>query len=327
MICEGIDSKPPDDLRLESMKKWVMIFCVAICPLLAQEEDVWDSQGPSVQDFNSFLQDSFANQDWWGVVDYASVLINSFPETPFAQDAPFAMGEGYFKLGQYEMSNETFSNYLSSATMPRYFEEAIRYKFEIAEKFASGAKMRLFGSPKMPAWLPAKEEAIQIYNDVIAALPHADITAQALLSKSRLQLEMEEYKQSTETLDLLIHRFPKHDLAAEAYLEKTKAYLAQCKAQKLDPDILDMADLNIRRFRLAFPREPRVAEAEVAYAGMQEVFADALYDTACFFERFGRTKKTDAAQIYFRSIISKYPNTQAAKASQAKLDAHASATS
>lgn len=300
-----------------------MIFCTALGPLLAQEgaqeEGAWEPQSTSVQEFNGFLQEAFANQDWWGVVDYATVIAQNFPETPFAKEAPYAMGEGYFKLGQYELSNQTFSDYLSSTTMPRYFEEAIRYKFDIAEKFANGAKLRLFGSPKMPAWLPAQEEAIKIYNDVIAALPHADITAQALLSKSRLQLQMEEYKQSAETLDLLIHRFPKHDLAAEAYLEKTRAYLAQCKAQKLDPDLLDMADLNIRRFRLAFPREPRVAEAEQAYAGMQEVFADALYETACFFERFGRTKKTDAANIYFRNIIAKYPNTQAAKASQAKL--------
>ncbi len=302
------------------MKKWLTIFCAALTPLLAQEEgEDFAFEGTSVQEFNGFLQEAFAAQDWWGVVDYGAILVNDFSDTPFAKEAPFSIAEGYFNLEQYEMSNEMFSSYLASTAMPRYFEEAIRYKFEIAERFAHGAKLRLFGSPKMPAWLPAKEEAIEIYNDVIAALPHADITAQALLSKSRLQFELEDYKPSVETLDLLIHRFPKHDLAAEAYLEKTRNYLAQCKAQKLDPDILDMADLNIRRFRLAFPREPRVAEAELAYAGMQEVFAESLYETACFFERFGRTKKTDAAQIYFRNLISKYPNTKAAKAAQAKL--------
>jgi outer membrane protein assembly factor BamD (BamD/ComL family) len=290
-------------------------------PLLAQqrEEGEWNLEGPSVQEFNSFLQEAFANQDWWGVVDYGTIILNSFPDSPFAKEAPFAVGEGYFKLGEYELSNTAFSDYLANTSVPRYFEEAIRYKFEIAEQFAHGAKLHLFGSPKMPAWLPAKEEAIQIYNDVIAALPHAEITAQALLSKAKLQFEMEEYKPSTETLDLLIHRFPKHDLAAEAYLEKAEAYLAQCKAQKLDPDILDMADLNIRRFRLAFPREPRVALAEKAYEGMQEVFAESLYETACFFERFGRTKKTNAAQIYFQTLISKYPNTEAAKAAKEKL--------
>jgi outer membrane protein assembly factor BamD (BamD/ComL family) len=146
---------------------------------------------------------------------------------------------------------------------------------------------------------------------------HSEFAAKSLLSKARVQTYMEDYKLSTETLDLLIRRFPKHELAAEAYLEKNKVFLIQCQAQNLDPDILDMTELNLRKFRLAFPREFRLAEAEKLFVEIQELFAQSLFETGQFFEK---TKKIPASLIYYSKVISKYPNTEAALASREKLE-------
>lgn len=302
------------------MKKIFAFLVLSFSTLSALEENelVWDApQGPSVQEYNSALQDAIASQDWWKVVDYAQLISYNFPSTPFAQDAAFIIGEAYYKLGQLEYSNEAFTAYLNQVSSPRHFEEAIHYKFMIAEQFASGSKKRLFGSHKMPAWLPAREDALKIYDEVIAALPHSEICAKALLSKSRIQVYFEDFKPSIETLDLLIRRFPKGDLAAEAYLEKSKVYSLQCQGQNLDPDILDLTEVNLRKFKLSFPREPRIAEAEKIYADMQEAFAANLFETGRFFER---TKKIPASIIYYTKVIAKYPNTQAAQTAKEKLE-------
>jgi outer membrane protein assembly factor BamD (BamD/ComL family) len=169
----------------------------------------------------------------------------------------------------------------------------------------------------MPAWLPAQEDALKIYDEVIAALPHSEIAAQALLNKARLQVYFEDYKPSIETLDFLIRRFPKHALAAESFLEKNKIYLIQCKAQNLDPDLLDLAEVNTRKFQQAFPREPRVAEAERIISEMKEIFAENLFETGCFFQK---TKKIPASIIYYTKVVAKYPNTQAALSAREKLE-------
>jgi outer membrane protein assembly factor BamD (BamD/ComL family) len=301
------------------MKKSVFILIASVSTLVALEEDelVWENTGPSVQEYNSALQQAIASENWWSVIDYANILSYNFPTTPFAQEASYLMGEAYYKLNQLEYSNECFTAYLNHVSSPKHFEEAIEYKFNIAEQFAHGAKKRLFGSPKMPAWVPAKEDSIQIYDEVIAALPHSDFAVRALLSKARVQTYFEDYKPSIETLDLLIRRFPKHDLAAEAYLEKGKVYLMQCQAQNLDPDILDLTEVNLRKFRLAFPREPRLAEAEKNLSEMEEIFAQNLFETGNFFER---TKKIPASVIYYHKVITKYPKTEAAAASREKLE-------
>jgi hypothetical protein len=38
-------------------------------------------------------------------------------------------------------------------------------KFAIAEFFREGGKMRLFGSHKLPAIMPAREDALKIYDE------------------------------------------------------------------------------------------------------------------------------------------------------------------
>lgn len=300
------------------MKKIFLSLSLFATPLLALEEGdlIWDL-GPSVQEYNSSLQQSLAAQDWWSVIDYADIISYSFPASPFAQELPYVMGEAYCKLNELEYANECFTDYLNHVAAPRHFEEAIEYKFNIAERFANGAKKKLFGSPKMPAWVPAQEDAIPIYDDVIAALPHSEFAAKSLLSKARIQTSLEDFKPAVETLDLLIRRFPKHELAAEAYLEKNKVYLLQCQAQSLDPDLLDLVEVNLRKFHLAFPRESRLVEAEKICSELQELFAQNLYETGKFFEK---TKKIPASIIYYNRVISKYPNTEAATASREKLE-------
>lgn len=300
------------------MRKLLLFAAACAGSLFALEEEelTWENKGPSVQEFNHYLQEALANQDWWAVVDYTEIISYHFPTSPFARDCSFLMGEAFFKLNQLELANECFSAYLNHAASPKHFEEAIHYKFAIAEQFRNGVKKPLFGSHKMPKIVPAQEDAIAIYDEVIATLPHSDIAAQSLMGKAKIQAEFEDFKPSLETLDMLIRRFPKSELAAEAYLEKMRVYLGQCQGQNLDPDSLDLAEANLRKFRLAFPREFRVADAEKVLTEMEEVFANHLLEIGRFFEK---TKKIPASKIYYNKVVAKYPTTEAAAKARDKL--------
>ncbi len=318
MLGRSLTELPICPMLANSMRNPLFLFLASAIPLLALEEQelIWDP-GPSVQEYNSALQQAIAAENWWAVIDYANLISYNFPTSPFAQEISYIMGEAYYKLNQLEYANDCFTAYLNRVSSPKHFEEAIEYKFNIAERFAGGAKKRLFGSPKMPAWVPAKEDSIQIFDEVIAAFPHSEIAIKSLLNKAHIQAYFEDYKPAIETLDLLIRRFPKHDLAAKAYLEKNGVYLLQCQVQSLDPNILDLAEVNLRKFRLAFPREPRLIEAEKALLEIKEIFAQNLFETGQFFEK---TKKIPSSLIYYSKVVAKYPGTEAAKASREKLE-------
>jgi len=306
------------------MKKLFFAFWVLLAaPLLSQEEipveqvlPLEEEEGPSVQEFYGYMQEAIDDGDWWSAIDYGQIVLYHFPDSPFGQEIPFFIGMAYLQLGQHELANESLSEYLRKSTSPKHFEEALDGKFAIAEFFREGGKKRLFGSHKMPAILPAREDALLIYEEIIASIPHHEMAAKALLGKAEIQAYDEDFRPSVETLQLLIRRFPKHELAAESYLRINQVYLSQAQTQQLDPDLLDLAELNLRKFKLAFPREPRLTEAEKALADIKELFAENLLETGEFYRK---RKKTDASLIYFSKIVAKYPDSQAAVAAREYL--------
>lgn len=258
----------------------------------------------SVQEHYSAAIDAYQKQDWYEVIHHTVIVIKNFASTPFAQESYYYLAVAYFHHGEYDFANRFIAKYLKKQTTHKFFEEAIRLKFDIAEKFHHGAKKHILGLQNMPKWVPAREEAIEIYDEVIAALPHHELAALSLFGKAQLQLGEDEYKASIETYQTLIRRFPKHPLAAESYIGIAQVYLVQAQREYPDQDFLDLAEINLRKFRYDFPGEEKVAVAENMFVHMQEVYASDLYDTARFYER---TKKPQAAYIYYTRILAKYP--------------------
>jgi outer membrane protein assembly factor BamD (BamD/ComL family) len=293
-----------------------LIVCSALSAQ-GPEETFSPEESLSVADYNSYLLEAIANQNWWSVVDYADIISYRFPMTPFAQEMAFQSAFAYYNLGQLELANEALTQYLNQPSKHSHFEEAIQMKFEIAESFRSGKRKSLFGSHKLPQWMPAEEDAIQIYDEVISTMPTSELAVKSLFGKAKVQCAIADYKPAVETLQSLIRRFPKHDLASQAYLEISRVYLEQAKNTSLDLDFLDLADVNLRKFKLAFPRDPRISEAEGLFAEMNELFAANLLRTGRFYQK---TKKLPAAKIYYERTVGKYPGTQAAQQAQELLD-------
>lgn len=271
----------------------------------------------SVQEHYSAILDAYQREEWELVIHQSLIMINNFPSTPFAEETYFYLGVGYFHMGEFELSNNNLTYYLKKQTSPKFFEEAIQYKFQIAEQFHHGAKKHLMGWESMPKWLPAQGEAIAIYDEVVTALPHHELAAQSLFGKAQLLLKDEEYKASIETYQTLIRRFPKHPLSIESFIGIAQVYLIQSKEQYPDQDYLDLAEINLKKFKFSFPGEERIAEADAMFLDMKEVFASNLYDTGRFYER---TKKPHAAHIYYNRILAKYPETKVAVSATKRLD-------
>lgn len=117
----------------------------------------------------------------------------------------------------------------------------------------------------MPKWLPAYEVAIEIYDEVITTMPRDDLAAKSLYRKGVLLLRMEEYKKSIDSFQTLCRRFPKHPLAPDGYVGISDVYLTESKKEFPDSNKLELAEINLRKFKTHFPSEPRVEEAEKDY--------------------------------------------------------------
>ncbi|NGX47806.1 MAG: Outer membrane protein assembly factor BamD [Chlamydiae bacterium] len=306
------------------MRKYVILFLIpAICSFadytlkdgkLVEREEIATE---SVQEHYSTVTKYFEKGEWKNLEKEAIILIKNFPNSPFARDATFFLGMAYFKQDDFEMANIEFTEYLTRQATPKYFEETIQYKFEIAEKFRSGARKHIMGFKTLPKWMPAGSEAIAIYDEVISALPHHELAAHSHYGKAQVQAKNEDFRAAVESYQTLIRRFPKHPLAIESYIGIGEVYLQQSQSEYCDPDFLDLAELNLRKFRTSFPGEEKIAVAQGNYMRMQDHYAGSLFETARFYER---TNKWGAAKIYYAKILKNYPDSFVAKKSKDRLE-------
>lgn len=270
----------------------------------------------SVQEHYSAALEAHEKQNWPELLRQTAVVLKNFPKTPFAQESLFYSAVAYFQTQELETADRQLSSYLKSSQTPKFFEEAISLKYSIAESFQKGAKKHLLGLKFMPRWVPATEEAFQIYEEVIAALPHHEVAAKALFKKGALYFKTHEYKSSVEAFQTLIRRFPKHELSPESYVSIGEVYLTQSQEEYPDPDLLDLASINLRKFRADFPSDHRTQTAASLFLDMQEVYAQNLFETGKFFEK---TKKEKAAKIYYNKIVLSFPETKTAALCEKKL--------
>jgi outer membrane protein assembly factor BamD (BamD/ComL family) len=271
----------------------------------------------SVQEHYGLLLEAVQEEKWDVVVQQATIMIQNFPDSPFYQESFYFLGLGFFQKEEYDIANQYLTTYLKKQTALQHFREAIELKFQIADRFGNGYKKHIGGIALLPRWMPAKDEAIEIYDEVINALPNDDLAAKALFGKAKVVLDDEEYASGIEVFQSLIRRFPKHALAPDAYIEIAKVYLLESKERYPDADFLDLATLNLKKFRQDFPSDERLEAAENILADMQEVYAKSFYEIAKFYER---TKKPHASILYYSKILKAFPNTKTAELSKKRLN-------
>lgn len=271
----------------------------------------------SDQEHYSAMIAALEQSDWKRLEKEARILANNYSSTPYARDVSYYLGVAYFNLGDYELANGEFTEYLTRQATPKFFESAIQHKFEIAEGFRTGKKKHFLGLRTLPKWTPAGSDAISIYEEVISAFPHHELAAHSLYGKAQILAKREDFRASIEAFQTLIRRFSKHPLAIESYIGIGGVYLMQAQAEYPDPDYLDLAELNLRKFQASFPQEEKLEVARLNLMDMQEYYASCFYETARFYER---TKKWGAAKIYYKKILATYPESDIAIQSQQRLD-------
>lgn len=255
-------------------------------------------------------------RDWKKAAHHFNIVSVNFPHTNEGIESKFYLGVSQFYLGEYEFANQAFTDYLKCTNNPDHLEDAIKFKFYVAEAFRSGAKRRIMGWKYFPAWLDASEEAIETYDEIISAFPCHPLALDSLFAKGNLLWSMEDYRGAVDAFMTLIRRFPKEEKAPESYLMVSRVYLDQAAKEFQNPDILALADLNLKKFDHDFPTDERLDEAKHYVQLVKEVFAKGLYTTGRFYERI---KKPSASILYYQNAIERFPDTDIASRCRNRL--------
>lgn len=258
------------------------------------------------------------NCDWKEAAAQFRIVSRSFPNSKLGQESLYYLGVAEYFLYELDTANESFSQYLKAQNNPQFFAETMQFKYAIATELKNGAKIRFFGTRQLPKWASGTDLAVEIYDEIIAAIPCSDLAAQSLYAQGQILWKQRLYRDSIDVYLQLIRRFPKHEYAPESYLIITQIYLDQARCEFQNPDLLALAQITLRRFKEEFPRDERVCQAEATVMEIKEVYATGLYETGQFYER---KKEPRASIIYYSNAINQFPDTAVSKLCQQRLAA------
>ncbi len=266
--------------------------------------------------FNAGVQ-KMENKDWNVALQNFSSIREYYKDSQVFEDALYFQAVCNYHLGEYHTSNKMLTEYLSSKFKLKFFEDSLNYKLAIANKFRDGAKKHLFDSEKFPKWASAKEDALEIYEEIIEMVPSHDLAAHAYYEKGSLLKKMRDYKTALECFQSLIKMFPKNSLAPEGYISIGEIYFAQSHSEYRNSDLMDLAQLNLEKFTQNFPRDERIEKVKHYFEEMKEIHAKGLYDIGMFYER---THKPKASVIYYVTAIEKFPDAHSTSLCKTRLE-------
>ena len=278
------------------MKKFIRALLLLPFALFATEEE----------DFTN-LKNQFQAKNWNLVVSLCSKITKAYPESIFSKDVYFFKGAAYFHVDDPDLSNQMLTKFLEKEGGSSYFEEALGYKYFIAEKFENGYYGHLFGVSALPRLESMWESAYQLYDEVILTIPRSEIAAKALFRKASMYCTDEKFDESIETFNTLIRKFARNSLSQKAYIEIARVYKKQIKTLYLDPKCLDFALINQKRFDLDYPSSKFKQEMEEEVLSIIDLFAEDIYKSALYFDK---KNQKESAIIYYKSLISKYPQSR-----------------
>lgn len=259
----------------------------------------------------------YSQEEWRKASNEFEKVIHFFPTSDAAAEASFYLGICYYEMKEYDFANAEFSGYLKSSTHPEFFEEAINYKYSVAKQLSVGYRRRPFKYRYFPKWIEGQSLALEIYDEIVITVPNHELAVCSLFSKAELLFSMREYRESIDTYQILIRRFPKHEYTPESFLRISEAYYQLSKLEFQNPDLLALAELNARKFGEEFPRDERIECAENYAQKIKEVYAMGLCSVGQFYER---TKYPNSAAIYYQCAIEEFPDTKVAKYCQRRLN-------
>ena len=309
------------------MKAYLMTLLVLFCSLTSLEA-AWIFQDGKLKNTDKVATLScdehfslgchaFEAQNWEEAEAQFRIVWTNFPSSAYGPDSAFFLGVCCYELDELDFANESFTDYLKSSCQPKYFEKTMEYKFRIASEFRAGARRRPFCTKQLPKWLPAQNLALQIYDDIIQTMPCHEYAAQSLWAKGHMLWDECLYQDSIDAFQTLIRRFPKHELTPKSYRAINQVYLAEAEWEFQNPDLLQLAEINLRKFRREFPRDETVLLAEADVQALKETYAAGLWKTGKSYEWQGQC---EAAAIYYMSAIKQFPDTAIADQCKSRLE-------
>jgi outer membrane protein assembly factor BamD len=182
--------------------------------------------------------------------------------------------------------------------------------YQLGNHFLAGRKRPILGHGA--ALLPARDKAVEIFQTITEEGPFSESGELAQYKLGLAHLALGEYEQAVTAFEQLIARYPNSSLVDDARFQLTQASLKGTFKPGYDQHPTDQALEELEAFVTEYPSSELAPEALERLKVLQERRSEHEFQVGAYYER---RKQPEAAVIYYRALLDRFPDTTwAAKA-------------
>lgn len=233
-------------------------------------------------------------------------LVKTWPLSPTAPEAQYRYATMLFKLYEFQRSFREFQNCLDKYPDTDHFSEILKYQYDIACLFLAGERQKVW---KIPT-LPSMEKTVEMFEKVIKNGPYSPYAAMSQLKIGFARENQRKWEDAVKAYQDLIRKYPKSDLADDAQFQIGYAWMQAARQADYDQTATNKAITAFEDYITKYPKSEKIEQARENILKLQGEQGRGLMRVAEFYDR---QHKTDAALIYYNSVVQKYPGSELAR--------------
>jgi outer membrane protein assembly factor BamD (BamD/ComL family) len=244
--------------------------------------------------------------------------LKRYPASAQRPEAMIALGDAELALGNRMQAYKQYEKALDQYPGLEGEERILRHEFAVGVAFLAGVKQKVFGIFRFPAY----EEGLDILDKVVQRAPGAALAEDAIKAKADYYFRNGEFALAETEYARLAQEFPRGRYPRMALLMSAQSALARFPGIAYDDSALWEARERFIAFR---DRYPQFAEQENIAALLRRIDGT-LADKHLMVGRwYSKQKHPESAAIYYREVISRWPDTNAAVQARSRLSVLAAA--
>ncbi len=234
-------------------------------------------------------------------------ILKNYPKASEAAESQFYLAQIEEAQGNLWEAYQDYQKVIDKYPFSERIADIIEKEYNIAEKFAAGAKRKAWGMT-----IPVENPAIEIFRKVVSNSQYGPFAAKAQYKLGLVHKSLSQFYEAEDAFNKVVTNYPDSEWAAAA-----KFQIASCRASLSRGPAYDQVSSREARekfeeFIRANPDAQLSREAEKNIETLSEKEAASNYETARFYEK---QKNYKSAEIYYNAIIEGTPGSSwAAKA-------------
>ncbi len=261
----------------------------------------------------SWALEFFNKKDWDRAIEEFDKLPAAFPNSRLAAEGVYYAGQSWEEKSDLAKAGDSYQKLIDRYPYSDRIKDAVRREFDIANKFASGEKMKLLGIPV----LSGQEKAIELYKHIVKNAPFGSFGDQAQFKLGEVYKLQGSFEEAQKAFQALVDEYPSSELVAQARYQIAYCSMQASKQSQYNDEYAQRAIDEFEGFKNTFPSDKQTVEADEAIKVLRNKKAQTSYETAVFYDG---QKKFSSAKVYYQEIVTKYPESPFTERAKKRVD-------